>query len=60
MFGGVILAIWLTLVVFTTTKHEFWRDEVRALSVARAAASPLDLYDLTTNEGHPVLSIAFT
>lgn len=55
IFGGVILAIWLTVVVFTTTKHEFWRDEVRALSVARAAASPLDLYDLTTNEGHPVL-----
>jgi hypothetical protein len=55
LFGVAILAVWLTLVVFTTTKHEFWRDEVHFLSVARAAVSPLDLYGLTTNEGHPVL-----
>ena len=55
LLGLTILAIWLTLVIFTTTKHEFWRDEVHFLSVARAAVSPFDLYDLTTNEGHPVL-----
>lgn len=55
LFGVAILAVWLTLVVFTTTKHEFWRDEVHFLSVARAAVSPLDLYDLTANQGHPVL-----
>jgi hypothetical protein len=55
ILGVAILAIWLTVVVFTTTKHEFWQDEVRALSLARAAISPLDLYGLTQYDGHPVL-----
>lgn len=50
-----ILGIWLSAVVFTTTRHEFWRDEVRDLSLARAAHSPLDLYGLTQNDGHPIL-----
>lgn len=50
-----ILGIWLTVVIVTTTKHEFWRDEIRALSLARDAVSPLDLYGLTQYEGHPIL-----
>lgn len=49
------LGIWLAVVLFTVARHEFWRDEVRALSLARAAASPLDLYDLTKYDGHPIL-----
>lgn len=51
----VILAIWLALVVFTTTRHEFWRDEVRALTLSREADSPLDLYGLLRDDGHPLL-----
>jgi hypothetical protein len=51
----VVLAIWLALVVFTTSRHEFWRDEVRALTLARTAESPLDLYHLIRDDGHPVL-----
>ncbi len=35
--------------------HEFWRDEVRALSLVRHAVSPLSLFDLLKNEGHPAL-----
>jgi hypothetical protein len=50
-----ILGMWLTVVVFTATRHEFWRDEVRALSLARAAVSPVDLYELTKFDGHPIL-----
>jgi len=50
-----ILGIWLTIVIFTATRHEFWRDEVRALSLARAAVSPLDLFELIRHEGHPIL-----
>jgi hypothetical protein len=45
----------MAVVIFTITRHEFWRDEVRALSLARAAASPLDLYGLVQYDGHPVL-----
>ena len=50
-----ILGIWLAIVIFTATRHEFWRDEVRALSLARAAISPLNLYELTQHDGHPIL-----
>lgn len=53
--AATILGIWLTAVIFTATTHEFWRDEVRAWSLARAATSPLDLYGLLHDEGHPVL-----
>jgi hypothetical protein len=55
IISTVILGIWLTGVIFTATTHEFWRDEVRALSLARAAISPIDLYRLLQNEGHPIL-----
>jgi hypothetical protein len=50
-----VLGLWLALVVITTSHHEFWRDEVRALSLARAASSPLDLYELVQYDGHPPL-----
>jgi hypothetical protein len=50
-----ILGIWLTVVIFTATRHEFWRDEVRTLSLVRAATSPLDLYELIQYDGHPIL-----
>ncbi len=50
-----ILSLWLAGVIFTETRHEFFRDEVRALSLTRAAHSPLDLYGLIKYEGHPVL-----
>ncbi|MGE4092758.1 MAG: hypothetical protein AB7G75_18145, partial [Candidatus Binatia bacterium] len=53
--AATVLGIWLTGVIFTATRHEFWRDEVRALSLARAAISPLDLYGLTQYDGHPIL-----
>ena len=53
--GAVLLASWLAGVLFTIANHEFWRDEVRVLSLARAATSPLDLYGLVQYDGHPVL-----
>lgn len=52
---SIVLAVWLTIVLSVATRHEFWRDEVRPLSLARAASSPLDLYGLTQYEGHPIL-----
>lgn len=50
-----LLGVWLGVVIFTATRHEFGRDEVRALSLARSALSPLDLYRLTQYDGHPLL-----
>lgn len=52
---ALLLAVWLAVVIFTTTRHEYWRDEVRAWSLARAAHSPLDLFHLIRYEGHPIL-----
>lgn len=52
---AAVLVVWLGLVVFTTAHHEFWRDEVRAWSLAKAADSPVDLYGLIQYDGHPVL-----
>jgi hypothetical protein len=52
---SIVLVVWLTIVISVATRHEFWRDEVRPLSLARAASSPLALYGLTQHEGHPVL-----
>ncbi|MCL5997222.1 MAG: hypothetical protein M1546_14380 [Chloroflexi bacterium] len=51
----ILLGAWLAAVIFTTTRHEYLRDEVRAWSLARAANSLMDLFELTRNEGHPVL-----
>jgi hypothetical protein len=50
-----ILGVWLAAVVFTETHHEFWRDEVRPLSLAEEAHSPIDLYRLEKDDGHPML-----
>jgi hypothetical protein len=51
----LVLGIWLSAVIFTESRHEFWRDEVRALSLARAADSPIDLYQSVQYDGHPLL-----
>ena len=55
ILGGVLLLIWLGLVIFTEFQHEFWRDEIRALSLVQMANSPLDLFKLIQYEGHPFL-----
>ena len=52
---GLILSLWLTIVLITTMHHEFCRDEVRPLSLARRADSLVDLYRLTQYDGHPFL-----
>jgi len=51
----LVVVVWLAGVLVAAAHHEFWRDEVRALSIARAAATPFDLVRLTRNEGHPLL-----
>ena len=55
IIATAVLGIWLAGVIFTATQHEFSRDEVRAFSLARAAVSPLGLFPLLRNEGHPLL-----
>ncbi len=53
--GWWIFGLWCALVVVGCLRHEFWRDEVRAFSIARNATSLVDLMALMKNEGHPAL-----
>lgn len=50
-----IVLAWLGGVIFISTRHEVWRDEVRALSIATTPASICQLPMALQNEGHPVL-----
>ena len=50
-----LFVTWLAVVVYLALHHEFWRDEVRALSLVRAAGSPVELVRLIGDDGHPVL-----
>jgi hypothetical protein len=52
---AVLLLVWLGVVVSTLARHEFWRDEVRPLSLARSAGSPLGLFRVLGDDGHPFL-----
>jgi hypothetical protein len=51
----VVLLVWLAIVLFTASRHELWRDEVRVLSQVRQAASLTDLYRVAQYDGHPAL-----
>jgi hypothetical protein len=51
----IILLFWLAVVIFTESRHEFWRDEIRALTLVQEAGNPLDLIKLIRYEGHPLL-----
>lgn len=50
-----LLFLWLAIVVFLSSRHELWRDEVRALLIALEPDSLWQLPAALRNEGHPVL-----
>ena len=52
---GASAMVWLAIVLSTAWHHEFWRDEVRALSIAIAVPSWWELSDFVKTEGHPVV-----
>lgn len=53
--GLVLFFVYVFALVYGEYYHELWRDEVRALSVAKQAQSWFDLPNLLRNEGHPIL-----
>jgi hypothetical protein len=50
-----IFAAWAAVVAFAELHHQFWRDEVRALSLALDADSLLSVPAAIHGEGHPAL-----
>ncbi|MBN1994488.1 MAG: hypothetical protein JW953_17450 [Anaerolineae bacterium] len=53
--SGVVLLLWLAVAIFLSAKHEVWRDEVRALSIALEPDYFWQLPLALKNEGHPIL-----
>lgn len=54
-FNWALFIAWGLIVSITASHHEFWRDEVRALSFSMQASTPSDLVSALENEGHPLL-----
>jgi len=50
-----LFVLWAALVVFTVIHHEFWRDEVGALSLAIASPSIWSVPLTIHGEGHPAV-----
>ncbi len=50
-----VLLLWLLVVIAISAKHELWRDEVRALSIAMGPNWFWEIPAALKNEGHPVL-----
>jgi hypothetical protein len=48
-------AVWLLLVVLLAVQHAFWRDEVRALSLALAGSNIIEMFHAIQGEGHPAV-----
>lgn len=51
----VIFIVWLALAVWLTVGHVFWRDEVRALTLALSGSNVAEMLRNVHGEGHPAL-----
>jgi hypothetical protein len=47
--------VWLALVAWFIPAHTFWRDEVRAFSIALSGSNVLEMLRMLHGEGHPAL-----
>jgi hypothetical protein len=52
---SILFIIWLALVTWLTAGHIFWRDEVRAFSLALSGSSYAEMLRIVHGEGHPAL-----
>jgi hypothetical protein len=50
-----LFVLWLCLVIFMAWHHSFWRDEVRALSLALQGDSFVEMLKSLHWEGHPAV-----
>lgn len=51
----LIFILWFVIVFIAVTRHEYWRDEIRALSLVLDSGSWMQLSGHIKNEGHPIL-----
>src|SRR5687768_10323922 len=50
-----MFVIWLALIGWLMSGHVFWRDEVRALSLALSGSSFIEMLRNVQGEGHPAI-----
>lgn len=50
-----LFIIWLVLVLVLASRHVFWRDEVRAFTLALRGDTVIDMLRALHGEGHPAL-----
>ncbi|MFL6727223.1 MAG: hypothetical protein ACJ8FS_12020 [Sphingomicrobium sp.] len=51
----LLFIVWLSLVLWFCTTHTFWRDEVRAFSLALSGSNYAEMLRTVHGEGHPAL-----
>ena len=51
----IVFAVWLAAVLVLAWRHVFWRDEVRAYSIALQGDSVVGMLQALHGEGHPAL-----
>ncbi|HEY1606448.1 MAG TPA: hypothetical protein VGF77_12720 [Allosphingosinicella sp.] len=52
---AILFAAWFALALFLVLRHVFWRDEIRALSIALAGDNVFAMLRILHGEGHPAL-----
>ena len=50
-----MFVVWLALIAWFVSAHTFWRDEVRALSLALSGSNFVEMLRAIHGEGHPAL-----
>ena len=51
----VLFVFWLVIALWLTSAHVFWRDEVRAFSLALSGPNVVEMLRNVQGEGHPAL-----
>lgn len=51
----IMFLAWLVLVSWFLSRHVFWRDEVRAFSLALSGSNLVEMFHSVHGEGHPLL-----
>jgi hypothetical protein len=51
----ILFLLWLGLVAWFLASHTFWRDEVRAFSLALSGSNVVEMLEAVHGEGHPAL-----
>jgi hypothetical protein len=51
----ILFLVWIALVLWMVSNHAFWRDEVRAFSLAQSGSNFSEFFRAIHGEGHPAI-----